>query len=109
MIDHVLDVNGGPRVRQDRLIYRCHIPDRLVTAQQTDGKHCKQMSAHTVRRRRRRRIERALRARVPYRGPILDPEGEIDISDGSRHIIVGLWKDDGLCCLPMQLKYEWTT
>ena len=68
--------SGRPRVtnnRQDRIIHRSHIRDRfrtaVDTARQTIGTHGREVSVYTIRRRLR---ERGLRARVPYRGPILD-------------------------------------
>jgi transposase len=69
--------SGRPRVttpRQDRHILLIHSRDRfqssVATAHQTVGTHGRPVAPHTVRRRLR---ERGLRARVPYRGPVLDP------------------------------------
>jgi transposase len=68
--------SGRPRVtssRQDRHILLTHSRDRfessVATARQTVGTHGRPIAPHTVRRRLR---ERGLRARIPYRGPILD-------------------------------------
>lgn len=67
--------SGPPRVttdRQDRVIRRAHLRARMKTAistaRETRGTHGRLISSRTVRRRLR---EGRLRARTPYRGPVL--------------------------------------
>ena len=62
-------------IRQDRQHHRAHIQHRFLTAaqtaRQTIGSRGRPVSSATIRRRLR---ERGLRAHVPYRGQILNPQ-----------------------------------